>query len=124
MMPNAGLSIMKSFLLATSCLCGLVIASSATAQDEIRFFNRKTQKEESVKGTIDKETAQVISYKLSTGRKEEVPSFDVIDVIYKPPGGLAIDYRKPFQKEEKALIPTTKDDERKQLIKDALKEYA
>jgi hypothetical protein len=115
---------MKSFLLATSCLCGLVIASSATAQDEIRFFNRKTQKEESVKGTIDKETAQVISYKLSTGRKEEVPSFDVIDVIYKPPGGLAIDYRKPFQKEEKALIPTTKDDERKQLIKDALKEYA
>jgi hypothetical protein len=115
---------MKRLLLATGCLCGLAIVSPASAQDEIKFFNRKTQKEESVKGMIEKETAQTIAYKLSTGRKEEVPSFDVVDVIYKPPGGLAIDYRKPFQKEDKALAPTTKDDERRQLIKEALKEYA
>jgi hypothetical protein len=115
---------MKRFLLAAGCLAGLVFVCPAFAQDEIKFFNRKTQKEDSIKGTIEKETAQVIAFKLSTGRKDEVPSFDVLDVIYKPPGGLAIDYRKPFLKEDKAVAPTTKDDERKQLIKEALKDYA
>jgi hypothetical protein len=116
---------MKRLLLAAFCLGGLAFAAPVSAQDEIRYFNRKTQKEDTAKGTIEKESAAAIAFKYaSTGRKEEISSVDVFDVIYKVPGGLVLDYRKPFNKEESAFKPTTKDDDRKQMIKEALKDYA
>jgi hypothetical protein len=116
----------KLAALAGFCLGILGIlgfASSASAQDEITFFNRKTQKEERITGTIEKETATEIDYKASTGRKDRVPSMDVIDVKYKVPGDLVLLYRKPFNDEDKALLPTTKEEERKQKIKEALQGY-
>ncbi len=115
---------MKRFIFAALCLGVLVFAAPVSAQDEVRYFNRKTQKEDTAKGTIEKESAATITVKYGTaGRKDVISSVDVLDVTYKVEG-LAIEYRKPFNTEEAALKPTTKDDERKQKIKEALKEYA
>jgi hypothetical protein len=46
-----------------------------------------------------------------------------LDVTYRVEG-IAIEYRHPFTKEEEAFKPAANDDERKQKIKVALKEYA
>jgi hypothetical protein len=115
---------MKRLLFTGLCLVSLVFAGPASAQDEVRY--RKGQKEETAKGTIEKESVATITVKFggAAGRKEEIPSVDVLDVVYKVDGGLVLDYRKPFNKEEAAFKPTVKEDERKQMIKEALKEYA
>jgi hypothetical protein len=116
---------MKHIFFAALCFGGLVVVAPVSAQDEVRYFNRKTQKEDTAKGTIEKESAATITVKYGTaGRKEEISSVDVLDVSYKVDGGLVLDYRKPFNKEEAAFKPTVKDDDRKPMIKEALKEYA
>jgi len=115
---------MKRLYFAALCFGGLVFAGPVSAQDDVRYFNRKTQKEDSVKGTIEKESAATITVKYGTaGRKEVISSVDVLDVTYKVEG-IAIEYRHPFTTEEAAFKPTTNDEVRKQKIKEALKEYA
>jgi hypothetical protein len=115
---------MKHLVFAVLCFGSLAFVIPASAQDEVRY--RKGQKEETAKGTIEKESAAAITVRFggAAGRKEEISSADVLDVTYKVDGGLVLDYRKPFNKEDAALKPTIKDDDRKQMIKEALKEYA
>src|SRR6266581_3297531 len=105
----AGITNMKRFIFAALCLGCLVSVNPVLAQDEVRY--RKAQKEETAKGNIEKESAAAITVKYGTaGRKDVIPSFDVLDVTYNVDTGLAIEYRKPFNTEEAALKPTTKDD--------------
>jgi hypothetical protein len=64
------------------------------AQDQIRFFNRKTQKEESLRGNITEENPSTVKFKESGKTLVEIPAPDILEIDYQPPKGMSsFDYR-------------------------------
>jgi hypothetical protein len=114
---------MKRLLFAVA-LCGGVslAAGPARAQDDITFFNRKTQKEERVKATVVEEGPGKVTYQVGSGPPQEVPAGDVVDIDYQAPRGVnPLDYRTPATRERRAL--QEKGARRKELLHEALAAY-
>jgi hypothetical protein len=109
-------------LLALAALVGLLGAAAAPAQDQIRYFNRKTQKEDSVKATVTAETPGKITYQVGSGKPEDVAAVDILEIRYQAPRALnALEYRAPFAREDRALLE--KGAKRVLLLKEALQGY-
>lgn len=110
----------RAFALAAAA--ALLAAAAAPGQDQIRFFNRKTQKEDSVKATITAETPGKITYQVGSGKPEDIAAVDILEIRYQAPRALnALEYRAPFAKEDRALLE--KGAKRTALLKDALLNY-
>lgn len=99
------------------------IGSSAQAQlDEVRFMNRTTNKEDSIKGTIDQESPAGIRIK-QRAMGTDIPAADILLVIYHLAGITVLDFRAPFGKEIRGLTPGASEKLRKDLLAEALKGF-
>lgn len=111
---------MKCLLFISGILSVVLVAGSARAQDEIRFYDRAKKTEVAVKGTISEETPAQIVYKTSGGRTEKVSVFDVLDVQYKTRKSL--EYRDALRKDDK--VDQAKDEaDRKKAGEAAIEAY-
>jgi hypothetical protein len=99
------------------------ISPASRAQDEILFFNRKTQKEERLKAVVLEEAPGKISYRVGSGDPEEIAATDVVEIDYQAPKTINnVDYRDPFGKERRAALE--KDPaKRKETLQQALAGY-
>ena len=108
---------MKRLLGVVVLSCGVILVAGplVLAQDQIRFFNRKTQKEESLRGNITEENPSTVKFKESGKTLVEIPAPDILEIDYQPPKGMSsFDYRQPFNKERRAL--EARGAKRKQLL--------
>jgi hypothetical protein len=96
----------------------------AQTSDSVRYTDRKTGKEETVKAVIEAETPAGLTFRQGSVTKT-VPALDVVDVLYDKSigGGNLITYRKAQREEEKMLQPTTDADTRKKAFQEALAAY-
>jgi tetratricopeptide (TPR) repeat protein len=108
------------------CAVLALAAPMARAQtsDSIRYVNRKTGKEETLKCTIEGETPATVTFHQGAATRT-VPALDVLDVLYEKSigAGNLVDYRKAQNREEKVLQPTLDADTRKQAFQEALALY-
>jgi hypothetical protein len=77
---------MKRLLIAAALFgsFALPIGPAARGDDVIRYFNRKTQKNEEVRGTVTEETPAKVTYKPSgSDRAVEVPAADISEIDYQ-----------------------------------------
>jgi hypothetical protein len=106
-------------------LVALAMALAGTplwAQDEITYFNRKTQKEERLKATIVDENASKVTYRIGSGEPESVPAADIIEIEYQAPRGVnALDFRAPLTRERRAALE--KGAARKESLRESVSGY-
>jgi lipopolysaccharide biosynthesis regulator YciM len=106
---------------------GLLAASSwASAQDKVRFYDRKAKqpKEQTIIGTIQEESPARIRIKPSRGETRTIPvNNDLIDVEYQVPNLLSQDYRKAHNQELEFLKPTTSPGEKNVALTAAIDLY-
>src|SRR5947209_3115296 len=84
---------MKRLLAVVFSLSVLFVGSKGLAQDEVKYLDRATQKEASVRGTIQEEKPSQIVIKGTIGGNKEIPAVDVIDVVYQTPATIRLEYR-------------------------------
>ncbi len=107
---------MKRLLLAL--VAAALVGGAARAQDADIYV---TGKKDPVRGAIQEESPAGI--KVKVGREVvDVPALTVQRVTYKSKNVTAIDYRRPFGKEENALRET-RPAKRAELLNDALKGF-
>jgi hypothetical protein len=115
---------MKRFAFVVLAWFILGPTSPASAQDVVTYYNRATKKEVPITGTIQEETTAGIKIK-SRGMDTLIPAIDVRVVEYKFDDNDKMDalsFRAPGGKMDRALLPATKDAERKKLLEEAFKE--
>ena len=83
--------------------------------DTIDFFDHKANKRDSLRGNIDKEGPAGIRVKQRTDVRD-IPAADILQILYASTSVPALTFRAPFGKEERALAPGTRPDQRKQLL--------
>jgi hypothetical protein len=108
-------------------VAALVLAAPlarAQTSDSIRYTDRKTGKDETVKCVIEGETPANITFRQGSTTKT-VPALDVLDVLYEKSVGAGnlITYRKAQREEEKMQQPTLDADTRKKSFQEALAAY-
>jgi hypothetical protein len=120
---------MRHSLLVTALVAVLFVASSVPAlaqlaPDKIKYLDRKTGKEAEASGKITDETPAKIVCKQPSGRSEEIPAADVIEVTYAKPPAITFgtEMQAPIAAEEKARR-AAKPDDRKRYTQDAIKSY-
>src|SRR5262245_51281283 len=113
---------MKSFAIFAFAVIALLAGSKGLAQDEVKYFDRATQKEVSVRGTIQEEKPSQIVIKGTTGAAKQIPAVDVIDVSYlsRTPASIRFEYRNADLKVVSVNNPQTAPDARKKAANDAL----
>jgi hypothetical protein len=119
-------SLSPRWRLGLVCAVLALAAPLARAQtsDAIRYTDRKTGKEETVKCILESETPARVTFHQGSTTKT-VPALDVIDVLYERSigAGNLIDYRKSQREEDKMLQPTLDADARKKAFQEALTTY-
>jgi hypothetical protein len=91
---------MRRWLLA-GVMAGLVLGV-VRAEDEVFYLDRTSKKVESVKGTIEEETATGLTVK---GKREskKIASGDIDQISYQVAGVNGAEFRRPFVAEAKAM---------------------
>jgi tetratricopeptide (TPR) repeat protein len=119
---------MKRLLLAVTLAgcAGLLTCSATRAQtpDSVRYLDRTTGKEDTVKGTIESETAAQVVVKQGA-RPRTIPAGDVIDVLYDKSigAGNRLTYRKATNHEGKLDDPKLDPETRRKEFETALAAY-
>jgi hypothetical protein len=111
----------SGLLLALIAAVGLLAGRPAQAQDKVIFYDHAQKKEESLTGTIEAESAAGIKINVR-GAVKEVPALEVRSVAYRSKVFGAPDFRQDG-KEDRAAMPSTKPDDRKRLLREALDGY-
>jgi tetratricopeptide (TPR) repeat protein len=104
----------------------LAVSSWASAQDKVRFYDRKLKqpKEVTIIGTIQEESPARIRIKPARGEARTVPvNNDLIDVEYQVPNLLSQDYRKAHNQELEFLKPTASPGEKNVALTGAIDLY-
>ena len=105
-----------------SCWIGLTVCPCISAQDLVRFYDRKAQKEDQIRGTIAAESPVTVKVKMIGGRVEDIPALDILEIEYQSPRGvIGSDYRRPFLREHRAQ--GEKGAARKKLLLEALEAF-
>jgi hypothetical protein len=119
---------MKRLLSAILPVIGLLLAASAPARaqtsDSIKYYDRATKKEETVKAAIEEETPAHIVFRQGVTAKD-VPVTDVRDVTYdKSVGASALPtYRKATNQEADLDNPKLDADGKKKAFDESLAAY-
>jgi len=110
-------------------LIALASALSASAQNrtsgedgDITYYNRTKKKEETLRGTIEKETPKEIVVSRTT-RNDKVAAVDVLDVAYQIPADLRLEVLGKARKQEAAADRETDLKKRGKDIDDAIASY-
>jgi hypothetical protein len=99
-----------------------LLAPAAQAQlDDVRYLD-KGRKEQSIRGTITKESPVGIEVK-QRDQISPIPAADIVQVQYTSARVPAVDFRAPFGREARGLAPGTRDAQRKQFLDEALTGY-
>jgi len=104
----------------------MAAASGASAQEKVRFFDRKAKppKEVTLMGIIQEESPARIRIKPTRGEARTIPvNNDLIDVEYQVPNLLSQDYRKAHNREIDFLKPTATPGEKNVALTDAIDLY-
>jgi hypothetical protein len=115
---------MRRFIYTGMLVLGIAgaAAAPAAAQEEVKVVDHLTKQESQVKGMIESETTEGIKIKVGKDTKL-IPPMDVNYVQYRLGDVKGYEYNAPYNKEKKALEPTTKPADRLQLLTEARKEY-
>jgi hypothetical protein len=111
--------------LTTAALVAWLVLQPARAlwaQDTVYYVDTESKKETSVKGTIEQESPAGIRIKARTEVKD-IPSLDVVQVVYSHKSVTAPDFREPFTKESRAMSDRTRPADRAELLRTALAGY-
>ncbi len=91
---------------------------------DVKFYDPKTKKDDILRDvTIVEESPAGIQIKQRTGPPRAISALDIREINYVSEKVPALDWRKPFGIEARALLPTTRDQDRPALFENALKEY-
>jgi len=104
----------------------LVATAGASAQEKVRFFDRKAKppKEVTIVGIIQEESPARIRIKPMRGEARTVPvNNDLIDVEYQVSNLLSQDYRKAHNRELEFLKPTAAPGEKNAALTEAIDLY-
>ena len=104
----------------------LAATAGASAQEKVRFFDRKAKppKEVTIVGIIQEESPARIRIKPTRGEARTVPvNNDLIDVEYQVSNLLSQDYRKAHNRELEFLKPTAAPGEKNAALTEAIDLY-
>jgi hypothetical protein len=96
----------------------MLVLVGLSRADIVYFKNRATKKEDEYRGTIEEENPVGIKIKLKAGKMEikEVPTQDIVRVVYETPDVDPVTFRAPFNKERSARGMTRPKQREKALV--------
>jgi hypothetical protein len=103
----------------------LALGAAARAQPieaEITYYHRAKKAQETVKAVVVEETPGVIAYR-SSGRVEQVPAADVLEVVYQPASALVRQEVRRALRHEDEIDKATDSAARKKAVQQAMDSY-
>jgi tetratricopeptide (TPR) repeat protein len=105
------------------CILGLGRVPAVRVQDEIIYYDRTARKETRAAGAIQSENAGKIVLRPTAGAAtRDIPSADIVDVVYEVAGRVKLDYTAA-RGDERKIETAAREEDRKKAIEDAVRSY-